>query len=72
MACINRKAIQYDEQMLLAGFERLMELAPSLDHIVPGHDPNVMRAYRSPEAALDGIVVRLDEPPLLSWRELAQ
>jgi glyoxylase-like metal-dependent hydrolase (beta-lactamase superfamily II) len=72
MARKNPFPIFYDEQMLLAGFERLRELAPSLDHIVPGHDPGVMRAYRAPEPAHDGIVVRLDEAPVLSWQELAR
>ena len=64
--------IFHDEKALLAGFERLSELAPSLDHIVPGHDPAVMRAYRAPDPSLEGIVVRLDEAPALSWLELAQ
>ncbi|MCX7304171.1 MAG: N-acyl homoserine lactonase family protein [Hyphomicrobiales bacterium] len=64
--------IFYDEQLLLSGFKRLTELAPSLDHIVPGHDPAVMRAYRAPAPSLDGIVVSLDETPILSWQELAR
>ncbi|MEW9807135.1 N-acyl homoserine lactonase family protein [Mesorhizobium sp. ZMM04-5] len=61
-----------DEQALLRGFERLVALAPSLDHIVPGHDPAVIRAYPAPHPSLEGIAVRLDEPPLLSWQELAR
>ena len=71
MARKNPFPIFYDEQALLDGFERIAELAPSLDHIVPGHDPAVMRAYRAPDAATDGVVVRLDEPPVLSWQELS-
>jgi len=64
--------IFHDQQALLAGVERLKALAPGLDHIVPGHDPAVMRAYRAPDPSLDGIVVRLDEPPALSWQELSK
>lgn len=71
MARKNPFPIFHDERALLKGFERIAELAPSLDHIVPGHDPAVMRAYRAPDAATDGIVVRLDEPPILSWQELS-
>jgi glyoxylase-like metal-dependent hydrolase (beta-lactamase superfamily II) len=45
----------------LEGFEKLRAIAPSLEHIVPGHDPLVMDLYPSPRAELDGIAVRLDE-----------
>ncbi|MDH3702298.1 MAG: N-acyl homoserine lactonase family protein, partial [Alphaproteobacteria bacterium] len=48
---------------MLEGFRRLRKLAPSDDHIVPGHDPDVVNRYAPPSPDLDGIVVRLDEPP---------
>jgi len=48
---------------MLDGFERLIAAAPSPAHIVPGHDPLVMRRYPPPSAELEGIVVRLDVPP---------
>jgi len=48
---------------MLESFDRVKAAAPSAQHIVPGHDPMVMRRYRAPSAALEGIVVRLDEPP---------
>lgn len=48
---------------MLEGFEKLLALAPSESHIVPGHDPLVMRLYPAPSAALEGIAVRLDVPP---------
>jgi len=48
---------------MLEGFERLREQADSMAHIVPGHDPEVMRRYRAPKAELEGIVVSLHEPP---------
>ncbi|MEL4071180.1 N-acyl homoserine lactonase family protein [Ochrobactrum sp. GPK 3] len=64
--------VLYDEASLIRGYARLTELAPSLDHIVPGHDPAVMQAYSAPSAELEGIVVRLDVAPSLTWEELAR
>src|ERR1700732_5212795 len=48
---------------MLEGFDRLLALAPDEGHIVPGHDPLVMKLYPAPSPALEGIVVRLDVPP---------
>ncbi len=48
---------------MLEGFDKLRAAAPTPAHIVPGHDPEVMRRYRPPSKALEGIVVRLDEAP---------
>lgn len=48
---------------MLEGARRLRKLAPDDDHIVPGHDPEVMSCYPASSAELNGIVVRLDEPP---------
>ncbi|MDE2005413.1 MAG: N-acyl homoserine lactonase family protein [Rhodospirillales bacterium] len=48
---------------LLEGYQLLKDAAPSPAHIVPGHDPEVMRRYKPPRPDLAGIVVRLDEPP---------
>lgn len=70
MARRNPFPVFVDQQALLAGFDRIAALAPSLDHIVPGHDGAVMRAYPAPEPALEGIAVCLDEAPLLPWQEL--
>jgi glyoxylase-like metal-dependent hydrolase (beta-lactamase superfamily II) len=47
---------------MLEGFERLRALAPSAKHIVPGHDPEVMRRYPAAQG-LEGIAVRLDLEP---------
>jgi glyoxylase-like metal-dependent hydrolase (beta-lactamase superfamily II) len=49
---------------MMEGYERLRAAAPSLQHIVPGHDPLVMQRYRAPTPELEGIVVRLDEAPV--------
>lgn len=48
---------------LIDGYNKLDMLADSPKHIVPGHDPLVMQRYPAPSAALEGIVVRLDEDP---------
>jgi hypothetical protein len=42
----------------------LHRLAASPQHIVPGHDPLVMRRYPSPARELEGMAVRLDAEPL--------
>jgi hypothetical protein len=31
-----------------------------------------MRAYRAPDPSVEGIVVRLDEAPVLSWQDLSR
>jgi len=49
---------------MLEGFDKLRAAAPTAAHIVPGHDPAVMRRYRAPSPELEGIVVRLDQAPL--------
>jgi glyoxylase-like metal-dependent hydrolase (beta-lactamase superfamily II) len=48
---------------MLEGFERLLALAPDESHIVPGHDPLVMKLYPGAESELEGIALRLDVPP---------
>jgi glyoxylase-like metal-dependent hydrolase (beta-lactamase superfamily II) len=47
---------------MLEGFDRLRALAPSPKHIVPGHDPEVMRRYPA-MAGQEGIVVELHREP---------
>lgn len=49
---------------MLDGFNRLKELADSDQHIIPGHDPLVMKHYPAVSSDLEGIAVRLDVPPL--------
>jgi glyoxylase-like metal-dependent hydrolase (beta-lactamase superfamily II) len=48
---------------MLESHDRLRAAAPSPAHIVPGHDPLVMRRYPAAASGLDGIVVRLDLAP---------
>ena len=48
---------------MLEGFDKLIAMAPDESHIVPGHDPLVMKLYPAVSAELEGAVVRLDVPP---------
>jgi len=47
---------------MMESFDKLKKTAPSLSHIIPGHDPRVMEKYPAVEGQ-DGLMVRLDEPP---------
>lgn len=55
--------IVIDVAKMVDGWRRLRSLASAPQHVVPGHDPLVMQRYRAPRAALEGIVVRLDDEP---------
>jgi len=46
----------------LAALRRLRSLAPTLDHIIPGHDPGVLERFPAEPGTRD--IVRLDLPPL--------
>jgi glyoxylase-like metal-dependent hydrolase (beta-lactamase superfamily II) len=52
----------HDINAMRAGYNRMRKLATSDDHIVPGHDPEVLTRYPAARAGLDG-VVRLDLAP---------
>ena len=47
---------------MMESFDRLKKVAPSPDHIIPGHDPKVMERYPA-VAGKEGLMVRLDEMP---------
>jgi len=57
--------IVYNVAEMLEGFNLLYRLADSPNHIVPGHDPLVMKFYPAVKPELKGIAVRLDVPPVL-------
>ena len=48
---------------MVNGYRKMRDLADSVDHIIPGHDPLVMERYPAPNSSLEGMVVRLDVPP---------
>lgn len=54
--------IVYNVGDTLEGYRVLRSLADGLDHIIPGHDPLVMRQYPAVEG-FEGLVVRLHEDP---------
>jgi glyoxylase-like metal-dependent hydrolase (beta-lactamase superfamily II) len=52
-----------DHDSVLAGYDRLQQLAPSSQHIIPGHDPLVTKLYPAHSTATEGWIVRLDQAP---------
>jgi glyoxylase-like metal-dependent hydrolase (beta-lactamase superfamily II) len=64
-------SIAYHVGDMMDAFDTIERLAASPDHIVPGHDPAVMRLYPAPSAALKGIAVRLDVEPEVRERKEA-
>lgn len=56
-------AVLENMYLMLEGFRKLRSLAPSGAHIVPGHDPEVMKRYPAATQELEGIVARLDAEP---------
>ena len=55
--------IIYNMLDVIEGYARLDQLASSHAHVVPGHDPLVMKRYPAAKPSLDGIAVRLDAVP---------
>jgi glyoxylase-like metal-dependent hydrolase (beta-lactamase superfamily II) len=53
----------HDVGELLEGYRTVHRLADSPQHVVPGHDPLVMKIYPPLSPELAGIIVRLDETP---------
>jgi len=54
---------------VLEGYTTIKKLADSPDHIVPGHDPQVVELYPAAAPGLEGWVVRLDVEPKARRRE---
>ncbi len=48
---------------MMAGHQRIYQLADSPAHVIPGHDPKVLERYPAVEPSLEGIAVRLDVDP---------
>jgi glyoxylase-like metal-dependent hydrolase (beta-lactamase superfamily II) len=56
--------VVYNVADMLAGHERAYALAASRRHVIPGHDPLVLKRYPAPSRALEGIIARLDVDPV--------
>jgi glyoxylase-like metal-dependent hydrolase (beta-lactamase superfamily II) len=55
--------VVHDVSAVLAGYVTAYALASSREHVIPGHDPRVLRRYPAPSPGLRGIVARLDVEP---------
>jgi glyoxylase-like metal-dependent hydrolase (beta-lactamase superfamily II) len=55
--------VVYNVGDLLEGYRTIKRLAPSMKHIVPGHDPDVRERYPAAKAGLEKWVMRLDVEP---------
>jgi glyoxylase-like metal-dependent hydrolase (beta-lactamase superfamily II) len=55
--------VVYNVGEALEGYRTVKKLASSPDHVVPGHDPDVMRRYPPGKTGLDNWIVRLDADP---------
>lgn len=49
---------------MVESYRKLRRLAPSDDHIIPGHDPKVLQLYPAAGDGLEGIVARVDVAPI--------
>jgi hypothetical protein len=56
--------VVYNVGDMLEGHKRAYALADSPHHMVPGHDPLVLKRYPAPHPDLQGIVARLDVNPV--------
>ncbi len=56
--------IVYSAGEVIDGYETLKKLATSMDHIVPGHEPQVLARYPAAKTGLEGWVVRVDADPM--------
>ncbi len=48
---------------MLEGFNTIRRLAESPRHVIPGHDPLVLKRYPAARPGLEGVVARLDADP---------
>jgi glyoxylase-like metal-dependent hydrolase (beta-lactamase superfamily II) len=55
--------VTYNVADVLEGYRTLQRLADSPHHIVPGHDPEVLKRYPAAGAGLGDWIVRLDAEP---------
>jgi glyoxylase-like metal-dependent hydrolase (beta-lactamase superfamily II) len=55
--------IVHDIAGVLEGYRKLAQLASSNSHVIPGHDPEVMKRYPAARPDLAGVVARLDADP---------
>jgi len=49
---------------MLDGYDKIRRLATSTAHVIPGHDPLVLKRYPAARTGLEGFVARVDLDPL--------
>ena len=59
-----------DMRQMMDGFDTLNQLADGPDHIIPGHDPELLRVF--PQHAGDPDIVRLDVAPVAMLHAAAE
>lgn len=57
-------SVAFNLSDMIAGHDRIRELADSDDHVVPAHDPRIVGIYPAASTELAGRVLRLDKPPV--------
>jgi glyoxylase-like metal-dependent hydrolase (beta-lactamase superfamily II) len=57
---------------MLRSYDKVRATVPSLDYLIPGHDPFIMQNYPAAKPELEGVVARLDLPPTVSVPEAAR
>tara|TARA_E500000331_G_scaffold319741_1_gene332688 strand:+ start:4916 stop:5614 length:699 start_codon:yes stop_codon:yes gene_type:complete len=60
---VNPFPIVYHAGKMVEGYKRLKELADSSQHIIPGHDPLVLKLYPPSSPQLRGMAARVDLEP---------
>jgi len=55
--------LTYNVEQVVEGYATLKKLATSPAHVVPGHDPLVLKRYPAAKPGLEGWVARLDAEP---------
>jgi glyoxylase-like metal-dependent hydrolase (beta-lactamase superfamily II) len=55
--------ITYSVAGTLEGYKTIQKLAASRHHIVPGHDPDVLKLYPAAKAGMENWIARLDVEP---------
>jgi glyoxylase-like metal-dependent hydrolase (beta-lactamase superfamily II) len=63
-------AICWKDGDLLESYRRFETLVDSEDHVIPGHDPVVRSIYPAAPTDLGDHIIRLDETPLRTLRDL--
>jgi glyoxylase-like metal-dependent hydrolase (beta-lactamase superfamily II) len=56
--------IVFNVAEMVEGYSKIIQLADSVNHIIPGHDPLVMKIYPDTSFDLKGVSVRLDLDPI--------